>query len=399
MTAMMTAAMNAQMAGCLSPDCVRSAATSARRRLVRPSWRAIVLSVAISGVAHLSALAALVPNDDVQIAGGAPATLAALGNSFADFTQGTTPAQPATAEPSPADPPVTPETAVNPAPQAQPAPAAPSPQPEAMAMAVPDAPGMTAPEAADPVVPLTVDPEAPPPEALAALPGTAAPATPTAQPVTEPARSEPTRTEAAPAETSRSEPAPIEPVTPQVPMAQAAPSTPPEPIAPAPEVTVQQADAATPRPQRRPEPRQEPRQQPTQQPRAQASAASAPQAAGNAEHDARRGSAEGSASASAAASGDSGAAAQAGNAAVSNYPGEVMNRIRRTRQQRVSGRGVAIVSFTIANNGGLAAASVQRSSGSAAIDRAALEHIRRSAPFPAPPAGAGRSYSFEFVVR
>lgn len=369
----MSAAMNAPMAGCLNPDCVRSAVHTARRRLVRPSWRAIVLSVAVSVVAHLSALAALVPIDDVQIAGGAPATLAALGNSFADFTQGSTPSQPSTAAPSPVDPSETSATVIDSTPPAKPTPAAPGPQPEALVMASPEAPLLTAPDAANPVVPQSIDRQIP--RDVARAPSLSA-AAPSAQPVTGPAATEP--------------------ATPRTPVAQSAPATPPQPVAPEPDVRVQQADAATRRPQRRPDPQRQPRQQAAQR---EAAPARAPQAAGNADRDARRGSAEGAASASATASGTSGAAAQAGNAAVSNYPGEVMNRIRRTRQQRVSGRGVAVVSFTIADSGGLAAASVQRTSGSAAIDAAALDHIRRAAPFPGPPAGAGRSFSFEFVVR
>jgi len=380
----MNALMNAPMNTCLNPDCVRLAARTARRRLVRPSWRAIGLSVAISIVAHLSALAALVPGDSVQIAGGAPATLAGLGNSFADFTQGSTPAQPATAEPSPVDPPRSPEATRESTLPVQPRPAAPPPQPETLAMVSPEAPGLTAPEAAAPVVPLALDPEAPQPEAVAPSLSTLPPAAPVAQRVIEP---------------SRTEPSSIATAMPRTQAAQAVPATAPETIAPAPEVTVQQADVATPRPQRRPEPRTQARQEPAQRQRAQTAPASAPQAAGNAEHDARRGSAEGAASASATATGTSGAVAQPGNATVSNYPGQVMDRIRRTRQQRVPGRGVAVVSFSIAGNGGLSAASIQRSSGSAAIDAAAIDHIRRAAPFPAPPAGAGRSFSFEFVVR
>lgn len=382
----MNAAMLPPVETCLNPDCVRSAARTARRRLVRPSWRAIGLSVAISIVAHLAALAALVPGESVQIAGGAPATLAALGNSFADFTQGSTPAQPASAEPSAVTPPVTPEAVSERTPPVQPAPAAPTPPRQALAMATPLAPVLTAPESADPVVPLAIDPEMPPPEALAPSLSTATPAAPAPPRVTEP---------------TRTEPATAVPATPRTPVAQAMPSTAPEPVAPAPEVTVQQADNATPRPQRRPETQTQTqaRQEPAQRQRSRTDQASAPQAAGNAEQDTRRGSAEGAASAGATASGTSGAASQAGNAAVSNYPGQVMERIRRTRQQRVSGRGVAVVSFSVGNNGGLAAASIQRSSGSPAIDAAALAHIQRAAPFPAPPAGAGRSFSFEFVVR
>jgi periplasmic protein TonB len=41
---------------------------------------------------------------------------------------------------------------------------------------------------------------------------------------------------------------------------------------------------------------------------------------------------------------------------------------------------------------------VLQTSGNAALDRIAMDHIRRSAPFPAPPPTAtGRGYSFEFV--
>ncbi|HHX90486.1 MAG TPA: TonB family protein, partial [Paracoccus sp.] len=133
--------------------------------------------------------------------------------------------------------------------------------------------------------------------------------------------------------------------------------------------------------------------------RAQTAPASPPQAAGNAGQEARRGMAEGVAGASAAASGSGAASVQAGNAAVSNYPGQVMERIRRTRQPRLSGRGVAVVAFSVGSNGGLAGASIQRSSGNPAIDAAALAHVQRAAPFPAPPPGAGRSFAFDFVVR
>ncbi|HSF64458.1 MAG TPA: TonB family protein [Paracoccaceae bacterium] len=41
---------------------------------------------------------------------------------------------------------------------------------------------------------------------------------------------------------------------------------------------------------------------------------------------------------------------------------------------------------------------ILRSSGSATLDAAALDHIRRAAPFPPPPDGGAR-FSFEFVAR
>lgn len=86
----------------------------------------------------------------------------------------------------------------------------------------------------------------------------------------------------------------------------------------------------------------------------------------------------------------------AGNAAITNYPGQVQRKINRTRRPSVRGRGQVSVSFRIARNGGLAALSVSRSSGNPNLDRAALDLVRRAAPFPAPPAGARTSYTLPF---
>jgi periplasmic protein TonB len=36
-------------------------------------------------------------------------------------------------------------------------------------------------------------------------------------------------------------------------------------------------------------------------------------------------------------------------------------------------------------------------SGNAALDAVAMDHIRRTAPFPAPPDGVAANFSFEFV--
>tara|TARA_R110000787_G_scaffold152952_3_gene266848 strand:+ start:806 stop:1768 length:963 start_codon:yes stop_codon:yes gene_type:complete len=86
-------------------------------------------------------------------------------------------------------------------------------------------------------------------------------------------------------------------------------------------------------------------------------------------------------------------ARQEGNAATSNYPGQVMRRISRVGKPRVNARGTATISFSIAPGGGLAGVSVARSSGSAALDQAAVRLIRQAAPFPRPPAGAQRQFS------
>ncbi|MCL4066571.1 TonB C-terminal domain-containing protein [Pseudomonas sp. GX19020] len=91
--------------------------------------------------------------------------------------------------------------------------------------------------------------------------------------------------------------------------------------------------------------------------------------------------------------------AGSGQAAAKNYGASVMKKVNRTRKKSGGDRGTAVVSFTIADNGSLAKASISRSSGSAKLDDVALDHIRRSAPFDPPPAGAGRTYSFKFEGR
>ena len=65
----------------------------------------------------------------------------------------------------------------------------------------------------------------------------------------------------------------------------------------------------------------------------------------------------------------------------------------------MNARGAAVVAFSIAGSGGLSGVSLARSSGSAALDRAAIQVVQRAAPFPAPPAGAQRSYSIQIKAR
>ncbi len=86
------------------------------------------------------------------------------------------------------------------------------------------------------------------------------------------------------------------------------------------------------------------------------------------------------------------ASSKSGNAAVSNYPGQVMRRISRVRKPNVNSRGTATVAFAISSGGGLSRVSISRSSGSAALDKAALRVVQKAAPFPAPPKGAKRQY-------
>lgn len=103
------------------------------------------------------------------------------------------------------------------------------------------------------------------------------------------------------------------------------------------------------------------------------------------------GTQDGKKSAKAATSGKSkkkSSSSNSGNAAASNYPGKVYARIARTRQRNAGGKGVAQVRFTVSSSGQATGVSVARSSGDARIDRAAVAHVKRAAPFPKPPPGA-----------
>ncbi len=124
---------------------------------------------------------------------------------------------------------------------------------------------------------------------------------------------------------------------------------------------------------------------------------------GNDRQNARRGTANGGAKGAVSNGGrQSARASQAGNARVSNYPGKVVAKLRRARRypseaKRERLRGQVRVSFTITSNGGVSSLRVSRSSGSSILDRAALETVRRAAPFPPIPDGAGRA-SWPFTV-
>ena len=90
------------------------------------------------------------------------------------------------------------------------------------------------------------------------------------------------------------------------------------------------------------------------------------------------------------------ASRDAGNAKVSNYPGKVASKLRRALRypkeaKRDRLRGTTVVSFTVSSNGSVGGVRVARSSGSPVLDRAAAEAVRRAAPFPPIPSGAGRS--------
>jgi len=157
----------------------------------------------------------------------------------------------------------------------------------------------------------------------------------------------------------------------------------------------------------RPEPRREtPRERPRQQAEPTRKAPPQRQAGnrGRNNSDTRQGQSEGreNGRANAASATGNSRSARAGNAAVSNYPGQVVSKLRRSlrypreaRSQRL--RGEVQVAFTVSGGGGVGGVRIARSSGSPVLDRAALETVQRAAPFPPIPADAGRS-SWTFTV-
>lgn len=121
---------------------------------------------------------------------------------------------------------------------------------------------------------------------------------------------------------------------------------------------------------------------------------------GNDDQNQRAGATSGRNQATAATPGAARAGAAApGNAAASNYPGLVMQKISRTPRPRAGSRGTAVVAFSVAAGGGLAAVSIARSSGSAELDSAAVRMIQSAAPFPPPPPGAQRNFTLNIKGR
>ncbi|MGH1414759.1 MAG: cell envelope integrity protein TolA [Pelagimonas sp.] len=149
----------------------------------------------------------------------------------------------------------------------------------------------------------------------------------------------------------------------------------------------------------KPKPRAKPRTEPKPRTQAAVKPKPKPAARGNGQVTARSGQANGTARATARSGGSGGKSKKTGNAAVSNYPGLVMRKLSRVSRPRIKARGSATVSFRISATGGIAGASISRSSGSAALDKAALQLVRRAAPFPKPPAGAKRSFSIAIKGR
>ncbi|WP_370311969.1 TonB family protein [Sagittula sp.] len=121
---------------------------------------------------------------------------------------------------------------------------------------------------------------------------------------------------------------------------------------------------------------------------------------GNAQQNARAGSTNGSRQATNRQSGSGDSKRQAtGNAAASNYPGVVMSCVSRAGRPNVSGGGTARVSFSVSTSGRVTGVGLAGRSGNAALDRVAVQLIRRVGSCPPPPPGARRSFSISITAR
>lgn len=332
---------------------------------------ALVLSLALHGAVTLFFVE---PPETVQIAGGAPAPVAVLGNAFENMQAAGDMAE----EPTVTQPVETPtetrpleqtdvQQTVEPQ-QTQPLEAETS-QPAETEQAETPPIADTQPLAADSIV-VSEAPE-------------------TAPAVAEEAEA------VEPRETTAPEREPVEAVQPET---AETPVETAEAIEPLPD-PIEDVPIPTPRPEYTPPPppretaeQPRPQPQPTQGSRGQQTA------------DQTRGRSDGQADQGGATQGARQASrAQAqGNAAVSNYPGQIVSRLRRAlrypseaRRDRLSGE--VHVRFTVSADGSVAGVSVVRSSGSPILDRAALQTVQRAAPFPAIPPAAGRS-SWPFTV-
>ncbi len=85
-----------------------------------------------------------------------------------------------------------------------------------------------------------------------------------------------------------------------------------------------------------------------------------------------------------------------GNSDVTNYAGRVLVHLNRIPSARVRIPGTARVIFEVNRDGTLAWVDVTDSTGTLEFDSAARAQVRKAAPFPRPPQGANRRFSFVF---
>lgn len=83
-----------------------------------------------------------------------------------------------------------------------------------------------------------------------------------------------------------------------------------------------------------------------------------------------------------------------------DYLRMVWSRIMRYRPEKVPFAGTTRLRFTLTADGALVDVGVALSSGSGLLDRAALDAVRRAAPFPSPPLSAdGLTFEIPFQFR
>lgn len=310
--------------------------------------KTLSIGVAASLVVGVSQLTQI--DDSVKIAGGGAPAAAQLGTRFEDMAVRTLDAEPV--------------EEITPTP-------APEPLETAEALLPTPTPTATPTPAVEPVQAVTAEPM---PVAPPAITATETPVLPALSSVETP----PETTSATPTVTAAAPVPPVETLTAEA--EEDAPRLSQRPQRRDPERAAEAAKKAKPKPQLKPKPQKTTR--------------------GNAKRNNTKGAQTASRAGNAAKSGtQQRAAAPAGNAAASNYPGQVMSRIARVGKPRVRSRGTAVIAFSVGNGGQLADARVARSSGSAALDQAALGIIRQAAPFPRPPAGAQRNFSIQIKGR
>lgn len=335
------------------------------RTLLLTSTGLVLLgAAAFSTGLHLGVLHWLF-DDDVQIEGGSGSVQASLGNAFADFTAGVASPEDATELTEPVQPISTETTTVEDMTETKPLEEVPKTPPQETREDRPEE--ITTSEPVDIVEPVELEttPDLNVASEIASSVVPADPVLPSTLQTIETAQPQPAEIVEATEENTSAVSRSLRPKprTPEFEKKHEPP--PPEP----------RTQVAQPRPTPQPQPR------------------------GNADQTTTTGNATGAQQRSTTATTGTGTTSQAGNAAISNYPGQVMRRISRVSRPRVGNTGTAVIAFSIGSNGGLASLSVARSSGSARLDQAALTVIRRAAPFPVPPPGARRNFTIQIKGR
>jgi protein TonB len=88
-----------------------------------------------------------------------------------------------------------------------------------------------------------------------------------------------------------------------------------------------------------------------------------------------------------------------GNASSSNYKGMLERKLARSAGRvKARARGLVVVAFTVNASGKVTKVSVRTSSGKPAVDKAALQAVRKASPFPAIPAELGvKTFSIDYM--